>query len=176
MNLARVKSTFCTFNITEKADFSCARPPIFMYGQILCSFISVVLHYICHTHSLIIIMVNTNRTNPNAEPPCRSNRAADKPHTERPSISDSRNHRGKRKDPPESIPLQATDQRGTQRKDLPHLPHGPLIAIRPHKPPPPWEPRGGDTLPPDKSPALPPEARGCNNLLPEKSSPVEPPT
>ena len=147
----------------------------FMYGQILCSFIIVVLNYICHTHSLIIIMANTNRTNPNAEPPRRSNRAAGKPPTARPSISDSRNHRGKRKDPPESIPLQATVQRGTQRKDLPHLPHGPLNAIRPHRPPP-WEPRGGGNLPPDESPVLPPEARGGDNLLPDESAPVEPPT
>ena len=120
-------------------------------------------------------MANTNHTNPNAEPPHRSNRMAGKPPTVRPSISDSRNHRGKRKDLPESIPLQATVQRGgTQRKDLPHLPHGPLIAILPHKPPP-WEPRGGNNLPPDESPVLPPEARGGDNLLPDKS-PVEPPT
>ena len=96
----------------------------FMYGQILCSFIIVVLNYICHTHSLIIIMANTNRMNPNAEPLCRSNHTAGKPPTARPLISgDSRNHCGKHKDPPESIPLQATVQRGTQHKDLPHLPH-----------------------------------------------------
>jgi hypothetical protein len=122
----------------------------FMYGQILCSFIIVVLNYIYHTHSLIVIMANTNRTNPNVGPPRCSNRAAGKPPTARPSISDSQNHRGKRKDPPEFIPLQATVQRGTHRKDLPHLPHGPLIAIHPHKPPP-WEPRGGDNLPPEDS-------------------------
>ena len=92
---------------------------------------------------------------------------AGKPPTARPSISDSRNHRGKRKDLPESIPLQATVQRGTQRKDLPHLPHG--IAIRPHMPPP-WETKGGDNLPPDESPVLPPEARGGDNLLPDESA------
>jgi hypothetical protein len=80
-------------------------------------------------------MANTNRTNPNAEPPPprRSNRAAGKPPTARPSRSDTRKHRGQRKDPPESIPLQATVQLGIQGKDLPHLPHGPLIAILPHK-------------------------------------------
>ena len=55
------------------------------------------------------------------------------------------------------------------------MPHGPLTAIRTHKPPP-WEPRGGDNLPPDESPVLPLEARGGDNLLLDESAPVEPPT
>jgi hypothetical protein len=74
-------------------------------------------------------MANTNRMNPNAEPPPhrRNNRVAGKPPTVRPSRSDTRKHRGQRKDPSESIPLQATV------KDVPYLPHGPLIAILPYK-------------------------------------------
>ena len=120
-------------------------------------------------------MANTNRTNPNAESPPsrRSNRAAGKPPTARPLRSDTQKHRGQRKNPPESIPLQNTVQRGTQGKDLPHLPHGPS---RKHPQKEPRGPRGGNNLPLDEPPVLLPETRGGDNLLPDESAPVEPPS
>ncbi len=86
--------------------YICTFPP----PPILCSVsIVIVLNNICYTQSLIIIMANTNRRNPNApEPTRRSARVAGKrPTTSSPLLQHTRydNKGDKRKDPPETLAI-----------------------------------------------------------------------
>ncbi len=137
-------------------------------------------------------MAKTNRRNSNAaEPTHRSGRAAGKrPTASSPSIRHTLYDLGKRKDPPESLPLETTVQQGTdsntQRKDLPKDSHKDstkdsprmqltieenkqileerkqhLLLQHPH-----WVARGGDNRPPDESPIQPP------SLVPQIENPL----
>jgi hypothetical protein len=129
-------------------------------------------------------MANTNRRNPNtAEPTRQSGRAAGKrPTASSPLLRHSRYNLGKRKDPPESLPLESTVQQGTdsntQRKDLPKDLHkdspkdSPTLQLTIEERKqllllklPPWEARGGDNCPPDKPPIQPPPLPQIENPL-----------
>ena len=155
------------------------------------SIIVIGINHICRTQSLIIIMANTNRRNPNAPEPTR-------PTASSPSLRRTRYVKGgKCKDPPESLPLprQSTVQKGTdsntQRKDLSKDLHNEDSLIEESKKrfeevkqrclleldalakqrcqlesPPPSVARGGDTHSPDESPieATPDSPIGCRQI------------
>ena len=155
------------------------------------SIIVIGINHICRTQSLIIIMANTNRRNPNAPEPTR-------PTASSPSLQWTRYVKGgKCKDPPESLPLprESTIQKGTdsntQRKDLSKDLHNEDSLIEESKKrfeevkqrclleldalakqrcqlesPPPSVARGGDTHSPDESPieATPDSPIGCRQI------------